>query len=158
MQFDLVTDWKFDQPVERVWSFLHDVRTWPEWWPAVLYVEQAEPGDEAGVGAVNHFEWRTALPYRIAFEMEVIRVEPMSIIEGRSLGDLDGRGLWTLREEAGSTHVQYQWTVAVRKPWMRALAPLLRAIFAWNHNRVMEWGRLGLERALRRTAARASLP
>ncbi|MCW3848043.1 SRPBCC family protein [Sphingomonas sp. LB-2] len=148
MQFDLVTDWTFDQPIERVWKLLHDPRGWPRWWPAVLRVEQVEHGDETGVGAVNHFEWQTALPYRLAFEMRVTRLEPMALIEGRAVGDLDGRGLWTLREAADATHVRYQWTVGLRKRWMRWLVPLLAPVFIWNHNRVMEQGRRGLERAL----------
>jgi hypothetical protein len=148
VQFDLVTDWKFDQPIGRVWKLLHDVRTWPAWWPAVILVEQVEDGDRSGVGAINRFVWKTALPYRIEFETRVVRLEPMSLIEGRSAGDLEGRGLWTLREEAGWTHVRYRWNVEVQRPWMRALAPLLRPMFAWNHNHVMEQGRLGLERAL----------
>ena len=149
MQFDLITDWQFDQPIARVWKLLHEVRHWPEWWPAVLRVEQVEDGDDEGVGAVNRFVWKTALPYRITFEMRVARVESPMLIEARSVGDLDGRGLWTLREAAGATHVRYRWSVEVQKPWMRALAPLLRPVFAWNHNWVMEQGRVGLERALR---------
>jgi uncharacterized protein YndB with AHSA1/START domain len=151
MQFDLITKWQFDQPIARVWKLLHEVRHWPEWWPAVLLVEEIEAGDEAGVGAVNRFVWKTALPYRIAFKMRVARVEPMRLIEAWSVGDLDGRGLWNLHEAAGATHVRYRWTVEVKKPWMQALAPVLRPVFAWNHDRVMEQGRVGLERALSRT-------
>ena len=36
-------------------------------------------------------------------------------------------------------------------PWVGSLHPVLRPVFAWNHDRVMEKGRLGLERALART-------
>jgi len=150
VQFDLITEWRFDQPIARVWKYLHEVRHWPEWWSSVLLVEQIEDGDDAGVGAVNRFVWKTALPYRITFNMRVARVEPMNLIEAWSVGDLDGRGLWNLREAAGVTHVCYRWTVDVKKPWMQALAPLLRPVFAWNHNRVMERGRVGLASALAR--------
>ena len=38
--------------------------------------------------------------------------------------------------------------VEVTKPWQRALAPLLRPVFAWNHNTVMGWGQGGLARRL----------
>jgi hypothetical protein len=38
--------------------------------------------------------------------------------------------------------------VEVTKPWMRALAPLLRPVFTWNHGKVMGWGYEGLRREL----------
>jgi len=38
---------------------------------------------------------------------------------------------------------------------MNALAPLARPVFAWNHDRVMEWGRSGLARRLGAVVLRA---
>jgi hypothetical protein len=46
------------------------------------------------------------------------------------------------------TRVRYEWIVAVTRPWMRLAAPLLRPVFAWNHNTVMRWGEDGLARWL----------
>ena len=100
----------------------------------------AEPGDAEGIGALRRMTWRTALPYTLSFDMRTTRVEPMRLIEGRAEGELAGRGRWTLAADGGVTRVRYEWIVAVEKPWMRALAPLLRPVFAWNHNKVMGWG------------------
>lgn len=148
MRFELITEWTLDHPHERVWSLLRDVEGWPGWWPSVRAVKQVARGDGTGVGAIHHFEWQTALPYRLSFEMEILSVELHRRLEARAVGDLDGRGVWTLREEAGRTRVRYQWSVETKKPWMRLLAPFLGPVFAWNHGRVMERGRQGLERAL----------
>jgi hypothetical protein len=41
--------------------------------------------------------------------------------------------------------VRYDWIVKVTRPWMVRLAFLLRPVFGWNHNQVMESGRRGLE-------------
>jgi len=147
-EFHLITDWTFDAPVEPVWQALMAPEEWPSWWRAVEKVERLADGDDNGVGALRRITWRTALPYTLSFSMRVTRVEPMTLIEGRAEGELAGLGRWTLRPEGARTHVRYDWMVEVTKPWMRALAPLLRPVFAWNHGKVMGWGYEGLKRKL----------
>jgi uncharacterized protein YndB with AHSA1/START domain len=147
-QFHLVTDWSLDAPPAAVWDALIKPDDWPTWWRAVEKVEPLEPGDASGLGACRRFTWRTALPYAITFNMRTVRVEPLSVIEGRADGELAGTGRWTLTPAGAGTHVRYDWIVEVTKPWMRVLAPLLRPVFAWNHNKVMAWGREGLARKL----------
>jgi hypothetical protein len=61
---------------------------------------------------------------------------------------VEGTGIWTLCPEAGMTVVSYVWRVGVTQAWMRACLPLLRPVFAWNHGKVMEAGRLGLQQRL----------
>jgi uncharacterized protein YndB with AHSA1/START domain len=151
-QFVLITDWRLAAPLDRVWALIEATEEWPDWWCAVKKVELIAPGDDNDVGAVRRLTWGTALPYTITFDVRTTRVEPQSLIEGRAFGELDGVGLWTLREEDGVTHVRYDWRVEVTKPWMRLFAPVLRPMFAWNHDKVMGWGyegavaRLGLRR------------
>ena len=142
-QFALVTDWHLAAPLEAVWRLLEATGDWPEWWPAVARVERLREGDANGVGAVHRLTWKTALPYTLAFDVETVRVEPMSEIEGHASGELDGTGIWTLHPEPGGTHVRYLWRVEVTRRWMRLLAPLLRPVFAWNHDKVMAWGLAG---------------
>lgn len=147
-EFHLITDWTFDAPVEPVWRALMAPEEWPLWWRAVETVERLADGDASGVGALRCITWRTALPYRLSFSMRITRVEPMTLIEGRAEGELAGLGRWTLCPDGARTHVRYDWMVEVTKPWMRALAPLLRPVFAWNHGKVMAWGYEGLRRKL----------
>ena len=109
-------------------------------------MELLQPGDANGVGAYRRMTWRSALPYKLAFNMRTVRVEPRTIIEGVADGEVSGTGLWQVTRAGGGTDVRYDWIVDVTKPWMRTLSPILRPAFAWNHNVVMEWGRKGLER------------
>jgi hypothetical protein len=146
-QFHLVTQWVMAAPPVSVWEALSKPEGWPTWWRAVERVELIEPGDASGLGAYRRFTWRTALPYTIVFNMRTTRIEPLSIIEGRADGELDGTGRWTLSPGGTGTLVRYDWIVEMTRPWMRVLA-VLRPVFAWNHNKVMEWGREGLERRL----------
>jgi uncharacterized protein YndB with AHSA1/START domain len=143
-EFHLVTDWHLDAPIAEVWRELNQPEHWPEWWRAVKRVVDVAPGDAAGIGAVRRFTWTSALPYELTFDMTVTRVEPNCILEGRARGELDGVGLWTLAAEGTGTHVRYDWRIEVTKPWQRAVAPILRPAFTWNHNVVMAWGFEGL--------------
>jgi hypothetical protein len=133
-------------PVGAVWAELTRPEGWPDWWKAVVAVEPLLPGDANGVGAYRRMTWRTALPYRVTFNMRTVRVEPRSLIEGVADGELSGVGRWMLTRSDTGTDVEYEWIVDVTKPWMRSLGPIARPVFAWNHSVVMEWGRKGLER------------
>jgi uncharacterized protein YndB with AHSA1/START domain len=150
-RFHLITDWTLAAPVEPIWQALMAPEQWPSWWRAVARVETITEGDANGVGARRRIAWRTALPYTLTFVMRVTRVEPMTLIEGRAEGELDGLGRWTLAADGGRSHVRYDWIVEVTRPWMRIAAPVLRPVFAWNHGVVMRWGYEGLARKLAAT-------
>jgi len=149
--YQLVTHWSFAAPVERVWHELKQPQEWPRWWKGVVAVQLLEAGDANDVGAYRRMTWRSALPYQLAFNMRTTRVVPQSVIEGVADGELTGRGVWTLSANAsGGADVRYDWTVEATKWWMRALAPVAKPLFEWNHGVVMEWGREGLGRRLER--------
>lgn len=154
-QFAIITDWAFDAPIERVWALIERTDDWPHWWPAVLAVASMRDGDARGVGAVRRLTWRTALPYSLSFDVEVTQIEPLAFIEGRATGELDGIGQWTFAALGERTHVRSDWRVEVTRPWMRALAPVLRPAYAWNHGKVMAWGEDG---ARKRLAAETLVP
>jgi uncharacterized protein YndB with AHSA1/START domain len=147
-RFDLVSEWDFVSPIERVWDELTHPDAWPDWWRAVRKVELIADGDANGVGAVRRFTWGTALPYTLSFEMTATHIEPMRMIEGRARGELDGVGRWTLTPSGTGTHVRYDWMIEITIPWQVAFAPILRPMFAWNHNVVMGWGHTDLKRRL----------
>jgi hypothetical protein len=121
---------------------------WPEWWPGVEKVEKLKDGDANHIGALHRYTWKSKLPYRLIFQMETTRVEPVSWIEGRAIGELQGVGRWQLSNDGEITSVRYDWKVETTKAWMNLLAPLARPAFSWNHNVVMGWGGAGLAKRL----------
>jgi uncharacterized protein YndB with AHSA1/START domain len=146
--YSFVTLWRFRAPLARVWDLVYRSEEWPEWWRGVERVEQVAAGDDAGLGSVRRYTWRSKLPYRLAFDMRMTRVEPMSLIEGEAVGELSGTGRWQFAYEGDSTRVRYDWNVVTTKPWMNLLAPAARPLFKWNHDVVMNWGAEGLARKL----------
>ena len=135
-----------EAPREPVWDVLDDVMRWPEWWRGVVRVDELDPGGADRVGSRYEIEWRSRLPYPLAFEFTTERVERPRVMEGRAEGELAGMGRWRLFEDAGVTAVVYEWNVRTTKPWMNMLGPVARPVFAWNHDVVMRWGGEGLAR------------
>lgn len=147
-EYRFLTYWRIDRPVEEVWEAILGVQRWPEWWRYVERVEELRRGDKNGLGALRRFTWRSRLPYRLSFEMEVTRVVRHSLLEGRARGELDGTGRWSFIYDGNCTDIHYEWTVRSTKVWMNLLAPLARPAFVWNHDGVMREGGEGLARHL----------
>ena len=147
--YEFVTVWRFDAPIEKVWEVIKRSEEWSDWWKGVLKVEELQAGDAEGIGKIVRSTWKGKLPYELVFDSEVLRIEPMTTIESRAFGELDGNGLWTLTaEDSNTTHVRYDWRVKTTKPWMNLIAPLAKPFFRWNHNVIMNWGGAGLAKKL----------
>lgn len=146
--YEFVTIWRVQAPLETVWNEIYHTEAWPTWWKGVESVEEIRKGDESGVGSVHRYTWKSKLPYRLSFEMQTVRVESPVLLEGIASGELDGRGLWQLSRAGSETIARYDWKVETTKRWMNLLAPVARPVFKWNHNVVMSWGAEGLARRL----------
>ena len=105
-------------------------------------------GDSGGSGRTYRSFWRTRLLYTLTFEARTTRVVVPTVIEIESRGELNGAGRWSLAEEGSATRVRYDWNVSTTKTWMNWLAPVLRPLFAWNHDAVMKDGAAGLAKLL----------
>ena len=148
MQYSFLTTWLLDSPRRPIWDVIYDEAAWPEWWRGVEVAEEIRPGNELGVGTISRMVWRSLLPYRVEFEVTTTRVEHLTLLEGRAVGELEGVGRWRFYEQDGITAVLYEWNVATTKAWMNAMAPLLRPAFEWNHDWVMARGGEGIARLL----------
>jgi len=147
--FVLHSAWDIPASAPRIWQALTEPQAWPRWWRFVRAVETVRPGDANGLGAVRRMHWSTRLPYGFSIEVETTDVVPLQRLQARSRGQLEGEGIWTLTSRgATATRVDYEWRVALGRPWMRAAAPLLAPVFRWNHHAVMRAGEVGLIRHL----------
>jgi carbon monoxide dehydrogenase subunit G len=147
-RYALVTEWHLQAPIDVVWSALHDVASWPQWWPYVRKVVEIEPGAADGIGAVRRFTWSSRLPYQLSFNMRTTLLLKPHVMQAEAEGELAGTGCWTLQAEGRGTRVRYDWEVATTRAWMNLAAPLLAPVFRWNHAQVMAAGGRGLARYL----------
>lgn len=147
--YEFVTVWRFDAPIAKVWEYIKNPETWSDWWKGVLKVEKLKDGNANGIGAIHRSTWKSALPYKLIFDSETVRVEELKLIEVRAFGELDGQGIWTLTaEDENTTRVQYDWRVKTTRIWMNLLAPIAKPFFRWNHDCIMNWGGAGLAKKL----------
>jgi len=149
--YEFLTTWLLDAPIDRVFDVLHDSKGYPDWWKGVQSVEVLEEGDEDGVGELDRFSWRSVLPYTLEFDTRVTRVERPHLLEGNATGELEGVGTWRVFEGPPGTAVTYDWRVRTTKAWMNAFGPVARPAFSWNHDLVMRQGGHGLARRLNAT-------
>ncbi len=146
--YQFVTIWQFQAPLERVWQEINAMSRWPAWWPYVANVDLLQRGDANELGSIRRITWKTALPYTLTFDSELTHETYLQRMEGRAFGELEGKGIWTFSEENGITTVRYDWQVSTTKVWMKLLAPIARPIFEWNHDKLMKAGYKGLNKRL----------
>lgn len=147
-QYEFVTRWQIKAPLVQVWNTIEDSLDWPNWWKGVVHVSEQEKGDDAGIGGVRTYTWRSILPYQLAFQMQLTELEKHKRIKGKACGELEGVGEWFFEEKNGITYVQYNWTVFTNKSWMNWFSFLLKPAFNYNHDVVMSWGAKGLAKKL----------
>lgn len=152
--FVLVSHWRLAASRDQVWDALKHPVEWPRWWPFVRAVDELDAGDADGLGARYRFHWASRLPYSIRLLTTVTDIRKPTLISARAEGDLRGVGTWRLDGDERETRVEYTWSVDLDRAWMRALLPVLRPAFAWNHHAVMAAGEAGLSRHL--ASARAT--
>ena len=147
-RYSFVTTWRVTAPIGKVWDALQCISVW---WPGMATPRHLNPGRD-GVGARYERVTRGRLPYDLRYVITVTRYDPPREMAYDSEGDLVGRGSYVLTEAGDATQVVFTWEVATTGFWMNLLAPVLKPVFAWNHNYVMSEGEKGLARYLRQQA------
>lgn len=95
--YNFVTIWNIDAALEKVWEAIKDSASWPRWWKGVIRVVEIKKGDMDGIGSIHRSTWKSALPYTLEFDSEVVRIEPMRLIEARAFGELYGNDCGNLK-------------------------------------------------------------
>jgi uncharacterized protein YndB with AHSA1/START domain len=149
-EYVFIDEWDVDAPIEAVFDALADASTYPEWWRPVYIDVDCDGPPEAGRVSKQHFKGR--LPYTLRTTSEITRIDRPRSFTVDVVGDLTGRGEWTLTAIDRRVHVHFDWRVYADRPLLRTLTPLLRPLFRWNHNWSIARAREGLEAYARRQA------
>lgn len=142
--YGFLSCWLLEAERERAFEELSRPERWTEWWPGVVEASETDAGQQDGIGRRGVLEWRSAIPYRIRFEIEATAVERPHLLAARVSGDLNGLGTWRLFEDRGVCAITYSWSVTPGPTWIRMAAPLAGGVLRWNHDRIMGWGAAGL--------------
>ena len=151
-EYVFVDEWDVDAPPDAVFDALADATTYPKWWRPV-YIETTTDGPP-GIGRTSQQHFKGMLPYHLHTTSTITLYERPTAVGADVEGDLRGRGLWTLTPRDGGTHVRFDWRVYAEKPIVRALTPVLRPLFRWNHAWAIARAQAGLEPYARKHAER----
>jgi uncharacterized protein YndB with AHSA1/START domain len=143
-EYVFVDEWDVSAPLDAVFDALADARTYPDWWTPTYETVEADGPPEAG--RVSRQRFGGKLPYTLKTESTIVRMDPPYEFEVSVVGDLRGRGVWTLTaRDGGRVHVRFDWRVFADRPLLRVLTPVLRPLFRWNHNVAIRAAMSGLE-------------
>lgn len=140
--YRLITQWRFDAPLDVVWNAILDVDGWADWWPGVTSVPLVS--DTTGPGSARRYTCRSVLPLRLILVARITRVAPLRLIEGRVEGDLVGIGRCHFSHARGQTTVRFDWQVHTTNHWLNRMGALVTPVLRWNHDRLMRNGGRGL--------------
>jgi uncharacterized protein YndB with AHSA1/START domain len=142
-EYAFLDEWDVDAPQAAVFHALADSTTYPDWWKPVYIEVTAEGEPRVGQVAEHHFKGR--LPYTLKTSSTIVRIDAPDELEVEVVGDLTGKGVWTLTPRDGKVHVHFDWRVIADRPLLRYLSPVLRPVFRWNHNWSVKRAIEGLE-------------
>ena len=156
-EYHFVTRWNVAGTREEVFDVLAEATGLTRWWPSVyLEIERVEPGDLEGVGSVYDLWTKGWLPYTLRWRLTITersRPDGFSLSAG---GDFVGRGVWKLTQQGDRVAIVYDWRIRAEKPLLRLLSPVLKPVFAFNHEWAMARGLESLELELSRRRARTA--
>lgn len=147
VQYHFMTTWRIPAPPDAVWGVLQAASEYSSWWKNMLTFRDLTPG-VTGPGSRTERTVRGALPYTLRYDTIVTSIDPPREMSYNAEGDLNGSGRLVVRiaPEGAGTEVVWYWDVGTKGFLMNLFAPLLKGLFAWNHNAVMREGELGLIR------------
>jgi len=137
-------EWRVEGPIETVFAFVTDARTFLDWFPVFKEVAADEPVGRLHVGSHATARVKALLPYVLDWDITVVRHEPPVFQETAVEVSLSGR--FRMRgyirysfEERRSNMVvvRNEQELAAENPLPRLVHPLAQVAFAFNHRYAM---------------------
>lgn len=94
-------------------------------------------GRRTGPEARYELVFKSFLPYTLSLRARIDEYVARSRMVIRTEGELEGTAEFTVEDIAAGTRTTLEWTTRTTKPWMNALAFVMRDLFAWNHDVLM---------------------
>ena len=62
-EYNFVTVWKIEAPLQAVWDVICNIEDLPNWWKAVVSTKVLDRGDMNGINFRTEQTWKGLLPY-----------------------------------------------------------------------------------------------
>lgn len=155
--------WRIQGPIETVFHYVSDARTFLDWFPVFKSVVPDEPVGPLHVGSHCVARVRALLPYVLDWDITVSHYQPPSLVETAVRLSLNGRfgmhGYVRYRFEplpGNVVLVTNEQEIVADRPLPRVLHPLAQLAFGFNHDWAMRQGMAPLQSIVRHGPARAA--
>lgn len=150
-EYHFITHWRVHGTNSQVYSILMDALGYARWWnDCYVQVDQIKKCDRDGLHGMYKILNRGWLPYTLEWYSSVISIRPPHGFTVRASGELEGEGRWIFEQDGEYVNITFFWDVHFKKRWLQHFSFLLRPIFVWNHDYVMNRGEKHLQEELLR--------
>jgi uncharacterized protein YndB with AHSA1/START domain len=147
-RYKFIDHWNIQAPIEQVFRYVADPRTYPQWWPVYDKAEVLPGVQPPDVGSRSRLTVKSVLGYRLHIEVETTESDPPYYLDTVSNGDLEGTGTWEFKQDGDTTTATWAWIVESHHPLLNLLEPVAKKLFEWSHNDASEKGHRGLKQLL----------
>lgn len=150
-EYHFVTHWRVYGTCSQVYAVLMNAVGYARWWnDCYVTVEQVEKCDRDGLNGMYKILNRGFLPYTLEWYSSVLSIRPPLGFTIRASGQLEGEGRWIFEQDNDYVNITFFWDVHFKKPLLKHFSSVLRPVFVWNHNYVMNRGEKHLQQELDR--------
>lgn len=141
--FDLTGEGFLDARPEELTPIILSPEALHRWCGAVYMAsETIAPGRPNGLGLTVRVFAKGFLPHSFFFIGRIVDLVPHRYMKIAVSGDFEGVSeMWADPVDAARCRVSLRWRVKVRHPYVSAVVPVLRPVFAWNHRWAVERAR-----------------
>jgi hypothetical protein len=128
--------WRFDLPVDELWSVLADTRAYPS---IFSWLQDYEAGP-LEAGTVATFRVRPPLPYSLHLVVTIDDVVKNERVITRVGGDVRGPAELTLSPPDTGSQARLSWHLELVRPSLARIEPIARRPMIWGHDAVVALG------------------
>jgi hypothetical protein len=147
-EYRFVDHWRIVAPIETVYRYVSDPRTYVEWWPSYDGVRVLKEEPYPYVGGQVELIVKSPFGYRLRLEVETAEANPPTYFKTISRGQLAGTGIWEFSQEGDTTLAAWTWIVRSDHPLLNRLEWFAKPVFALSHVLASRKGHRGLKRLL----------
>jgi hypothetical protein len=154
--YRLSHEWRVEGPIETVFHYVTDARTFLDWFPVFKAVTADERVGPLHVGSHATARVKALLPYVLDWDITVVRHEPPLFQETAVELSLSGR--FRMRgfirysfeqQPSNMVVVRNDQELAAERPLPRLVHPLAQAAFSFNHSYAMRGAQRPLQAIVR---------
>ena len=136
--YHFVDRWRVEGDIKEVADILEDALSLPRWWGSTYFdVKEIETGEEHGIGKLISLRAGGWLPYTLKINFRTVESNYPHGFTMDATGDLEGKGIWTFKQDGSFVNVTYDWTIRANKPIIASLKfrpDVPKVCVNWNGN------------------------